>query len=199
MTRALGERHNQGVDSLGSEPVSVTLSPVEDSVLPQTLEKAVCCAAFDTWHSGLLCRTVSLRGPERDVLWHLQLPHFWYLWVDGKAGQGSCITADVSQRKTSSSTQNISLIRTAFTCQLVSLSCNTGQLLRRFPYLSFCSEIVKASGWLRNRCPEFLPPFLLWRKDQGQCHFKGRCGEVAPAPVCLLLSISAGSQDHFLM
>lgn len=134
-----------------------------------------------------------------DIFWHLQLPHSWCLWVDGKAGQRVCISADVSQRKTSSSTQNISLIRIAFARQLVSLSYNTGQLLRRFSYLSFCSEIAKASGRLWNRYPEFLPPFLLWRKDRGQCHFKGRCGEVAPAPVCLLLSISAGSQVHFLM
>lgn len=77
----------------------------------------------------------------------------------GKLGRGFALLLICLKRKTSSSTQNISLISAAFTRQLVSLSCNTGRLLRRFPYLSFCSEIAKASGRLWNRFPEFLPPF----------------------------------------
>lgn len=73
---------------------------------------------------------------------------WWERW------QRVCIIADLSQRKTSSSTQNISLISAAFICHLVSLSWD--DCLEDSPAFPFALKLQKPVV-LWNRSPEFLP------------------------------------------
>lgn len=83
-------------------------------------------------------------------------------------------------------------IRASFPCQMVSFSHYPGQLLKRFLFLSFCSETCKTPVVEAGRGPPDSPsPLLSEERIKGNVFFEGRSGEVVPAPACLLPLVSA--------
>lgn len=149
---ALGERHNQEVDSLH-------LSPAGDPLLLQTLENVVflCClwhmTQLDTLQTPLPLRSWETYFLALTASSFLVSSSWWESWTEGLH-----YCWFVSKKNIKQPSEYLFHKCSIHTSIGVTFPV-TGWLLRRFPYLSFCSEIAKVSGRLWNRSPEFLPPF----------------------------------------